>query len=80
MEATLIRVGNSANIRLAKPILAQSKLRIGDKVELTVIRGGKIVITPQKRKYTLREMLKGMKPKNWQPLINWGEPVGKEKW
>ena len=71
MEASLIKVGNSTSLPLAKPILVRAKLKAGDPVELTVLRNGKIVIAPKRRKYTLDELLKGMNRKNWQPLVDW---------
>jgi len=80
MEATLVKVGNSVSVRLAKHVLQQAQLKAGDRVELTVQRGRRILIVPRRKKPTLEELLKGMKPKNWHPRADWGAPVGKEAW
>jgi antitoxin MazE len=80
MDATLIKVGNSTSLRLAKPLLSKANLKAGDQVQLTVSKNGKIVIAPKRKKYTVEDMVRGMKPKRWQPLVNWGPPTGQEEW
>ena len=74
--------GNSQGLRLAKQVLEEACIAVGDDVEVTV-RDGMIVITPSKRirgKLDLQELVSRI-PKNSKPgETDWGKPIGKEEW
>ena len=74
--------GNSQGLRLAKQVLEDANISIGDDVDVSV-KDGAIVISPVKRihgKYKLEDLLKRL-PKDYKPeVVDWGRPVGKEVW
>jgi antitoxin MazE len=74
--------GNSQGLRLAKNVLADAKLDIGDTVDISV-KDGIMVVTPVKKirgQYNLKDLVSRI-PENYQAgEIDWGEPVGKEVW
>lgn len=74
--------GNSQGLRLAKNVLADAKLDIGDTVDVSV-KDGIMLITPAKRirgQHNLKDLVSRI-PENYQAdEIDWGEPVGKEAW
>ncbi|HBA55563.1 AbrB/MazE/SpoVT family DNA-binding domain-containing protein [Syntrophorhabdus aromaticivorans] len=74
--------GNSQGLRLAKQVLEDAHIAVGDDVDVEV-KDGLIVIAPARRirgKRSLQELVsripKGYKAKE----IDWGEPVGQEVW
>ena len=74
--------GNSQGLRLAKQVLEEACIAVGDDVEVTA-RDGMIVITPSKRirgRLDLQELVSRI-PKNYKPgETDWGKPIGKEEW
>jgi antitoxin component of MazEF toxin-antitoxin module len=36
------------------------------------------ILACRKQKYTLAQLLKGVRPDNIHPAVDWGPPVGKE--
>jgi antitoxin MazE len=74
--------GNSQGLRLARRVLEDAKISVGDDVDIT-IRDGTIIITPIKRirgKRSLQELISRI-PKNYEAEeVGWGKPIGKEVW
>ena len=74
--------GNSQGLRLAKWVLEDAHISVGDEVDVTV-REGTIVIAPIKRirgKRSLQELVSRI-PKNYEAgEIDWGIPIGREVW
>jgi len=74
--------GNSQGLRLARQVLEDARISVGDDVDVTA-RDGVIVISPVKRirgKRDLQELVSRI-PKNYEAgEIDWGEPVGREVW
>jgi antitoxin MazE len=74
--------GNSQGLRLAKQVLEDASIAIGDDVDVAV-RDGVIVIAPVKRmrgKRNLKELVARI-PKDYRAKeVDWGEPVGREAW
>jgi antitoxin MazE len=72
--------GNSQGLRLAKHVLENAQLAIGDDVEIIV---GEEQITIKKvvrPKFNLAEMVTRM-PRNYKPKEeSFGKPVGREEW
>ena len=79
MNGKITKWGNSLWIRIPKQIAEESKLKAGDKIEITAV-DSKIVIIPQKPKYTLEKLLEGMSEEHLHSEIDWGQPEGKEIW
>lgn len=74
--------GNSQGLRIAKHVLEDANISLGDNVDVTV-RDGVIIISPVKRKrakYDLHELISRIPPDYKVGEIDWGKPVGKEDW
>ena len=82
MVTKIQKWGNSQGLRLARQILEDACISVGDDVELTV-REGMIVIVPIRRirgRQSLKELVARI-PKNYKPEeMDWGKPVGNEAW
>lgn len=82
MVTKIQKWGNSQGLRLAKQVLEDAHMAVGDDVDLTV-RDGLIVIAPARRirgKRSLQDLVSRI-PKGYKPEeTGWGEPVGKEVW
>jgi antitoxin MazE len=74
--------GNSQGLRLAKQLLEDAHISVGDDVDVT-IRDGTIIIAPIKRirgKRSLQEMVSRI-PKDYKAgEVDWGNPLGSEVW
>ena len=74
--------GSSQGLRLAKNLLTDAQLGVGDEVDISV-KDGTIIITPAKRirgHHSLKDLVSRI-PENYQTgEVDWGEPVGKEVW
>jgi antitoxin MazE len=82
MLAKIQKWGNSQGIRLAKNLLADAHLGVGDEVDINV-KDGIMIVTPAKRirgQLSLKDLVARI-PESYQPgEIDWGESVGKEAW
>jgi antitoxin MazE len=82
MLAKIQKWGNSQGIRLAKNLLADAQLGVGDEVDISV-KDGIMIVTPAKRirgRHNLKDLVARI-PENYQAgEVDWGEPVGKEVW
>ena len=82
MVTRIQRWGNSQGLRLAKHVLEDACISVGDDVDVTA-RDGMIVIAPVRRvrgKQSLQELVSHI-PKNYKTReIDWGEQVGREVW
>lgn len=82
MVTKIQKWGNSQGLRLAKQVLEDAHLSVGDDVDITA-RDGLIVVAPVRRvrgKQNLKELVSRI-PQNYRSEeIDWGEPVGKEVW
>ena len=74
--------GNSQGLRLAKNLLADAHIGVGDEVDVAV-KDGIIIVSPAKRKrgrHNLKDLVARI-PENYQAgEVDWGEPIGKEVW
>ena len=82
MLAKIQKWGNSQGLRLAKNLLADVQLNIGDEVDISV-KDGIMIVTPAKRirgRHKLKDLVARI-PENYETSeVDWGEPVGKETW
>ncbi len=82
MLAKIQKWGNSQGLRLAKNLLADAQLGVGDEVDITV-KEGIMIVTPARRirgRYKLQDLVAIM-PENYRAdEVDWGKPVGKEVW
>ncbi|NQT72086.1 MAG: AbrB/MazE/SpoVT family DNA-binding domain-containing protein [Chloroflexi bacterium] len=82
MVTKIQKWGNSQGLRLAKHVLEDAHISVGDDVEVTT-RDGMIVIAPARRirgKRNLEELVSRI-PKGYKgEELDWGIPVGQEVW
>ena len=82
MVTKIQKWGNSQGLRIARQVLDEARIAVGDDVDVTA-REGVIVIAPVRRvrgKQSLEKLVKRI-PKNWKTgEIDWGKPVGREVW
>ena len=82
MVTKVLKWGNRQGLRLAKQVLEEARISVGDNVDVTA-RDGVIVIAPRRRprsKQSLRELVSSI-PKDYKTEeLNWGKPVGGEAW
>jgi len=82
MVTRVQRWGNSQGLRLAKQVLEEAGISVGDPVDVST-RDGVIVVAPVRRvrgKISLRELVSRI-PKNYKPKeLDWGAPIGREDW
>ena len=82
MVTKIQKWGNSQGLRLAKQVLEDAHVSIGDDVDV-IVRDGLIVVAPARRvrgKRSLQELVSRI-PKNYKAEeTDWGQPVGKEVW
>ena len=82
MLAKIQKWGNSQGLRLAKNLLADAHLGVGDEVDINV-KDGIVTVTPAKRirgRHSLKDLVARI-PKNYQTgEFDWGKQVGKEAW
>ncbi len=74
--------GNSQGLRLAKEVLEDARIAVGDEVDVSA-KDGMIVVAPVRRvrgRRNLQELLSRI-PKSYRAEeLDWGKPVGKETW
>ena len=82
MVTKIQKWGNSQGIRLAKRVLEDARISIGDNVDVTT-RDGVIILSPMKQvrgKQSLQNLVSRI-PKNYRAEeLDWGEAVGREVW
>ena len=82
MLAKIQKWGNSQGLRLAKNLLADAQLDVGDEVDI-IVKDGIMLVTPAKMirgKHSLKDLVARI-PKNYKTEeLDWGKPVGKEVW
>jgi len=82
MLAKIQKLGNSQGLRLAKNLLADAQLGVGDEVDISV-KEGVMIVAPSNRirgRHKLKDLVARI-PENYQSEeLDWGEPVGKEAW
>ncbi len=80
MRIKVKKWGNSLALRIPKAFAFQSKIREDEYVNL-ILEGNKIFIEPvDEKKYSLKELVSGIDKTNLHSEIDFGKPVGNEKW
>jgi antitoxin MazE len=75
----VIKWGESLGVRLPQKIMEQLGWEEGEKVMLST-DGNRLILAPNKPKYSLNELLKEAKPEQQHDEIDWGEIIGEENW
>jgi antitoxin MazE len=72
--------GNSAAVRIPSALMAEAGLEIDQPVDLRS-EHGRIIIEPvRKPRFSLDELVAGIRPDNLHEAIDTGPPVGREVW
>lgn len=74
--------GNSQGVRLAKDLLADARLEVGDEVDVST-ENDVVMIKPVKTargRHNLEDLVARIPEEYQAEEVNWGEPVGKEVW
>jgi antitoxin MazE len=80
MTVLVKKWGNSAAVRIPAVVLAEAGMELDQPVEVRQERG-RIVIEPARReRFTLRELVKNIRPENLHEPVETSEPVGREIW
>lgn len=79
--ATLRAVGGSVSVTLPRQLLRDLGLTAGAEVAVTV-EGGRLVLTPARPRYSLDDLVAGMKPGDLPAEPGWADapPAGREVW
>ncbi|WP_158511046.1 AbrB/MazE/SpoVT family DNA-binding domain-containing protein [Azospirillum thiophilum] len=77
MQVQLARWGNSLGIRIPKDIASQVGLHDGARVDIRA-EGDRIVITADRPRYSLDELMKGVTPEAMREAFDWGPDAGRE--
>ena len=72
--------GNSLGLRIPKSFAAEAAVEAGTVVDISVEDGGLVVRRVHRRRYSLGELLDGVKPGNLHEEVRTGESVGREAW
>jgi len=82
MVTRIQKWGNSQGLRLAKQVLEDARIAVGDDVDVTA-KDGMIVIAPVRRirgKQSLQELVSRLPDDYEAGELDWGTPVGREVW
>lgn len=78
MHTVIRKWGNSPAVRLPVSVMSAARLKLEQKVQVTVEQG-RIIIEPVGRiEYSLDRLVAGITRKNSHKEISFGAPVGKE--
>ena len=80
MKTIIQKWGNSLAVRIPKAMAAEASVKQGSNVDISVDAAGKMVIKAVKAKYTLKELVDQITPRNSHAETDWGVPQGKEIW
>ena len=80
MVVKIQKWGNSQGLRLAKHVLEDAGIAIGDDVEIVVGESEIRIVKKSRPRFVLEEMVARM-PKNYRVREeSFGPPVGREEW
>ena len=79
-DAQLSKWGNSLAVRIPRAIVKEARLAEGDWLSLDLAGDGSIVLRSRHRKYSLDQLVVGIKPGNCHRETDWGARQGKEPW
>lgn len=80
METKITKWGNSLGVRIPKALADETEVAEGSRVEI-VVRDGELVLRPLRRpRFTLEELLAGVRKANLHEEVDTGTPEGREIW
>jgi antitoxin MazE len=79
-DTQVAKWGNSLAVRIPRAIVREARLAEGDRVSLDLAGDGSIVLRSRPRRYSLAQLVAGIKPGNRHSETDWGAPQGQESW
>jgi len=79
MKATIKKWGNSLAIRIPKNITKDTRVSEGSNIDI-MVENGNIVLSPRKKEYSLKELLKNITIENIHSEISTDNQIGGEIW
>ena len=82
MVTKIQKWGNSQGLRLAREVLEEAHIAVGDEVDVTA-KDGTITILPLRRvrgRRNLEELVLQIPEESRPGEVGWGTPQGKETW
>ncbi len=70
--------GNSIGVRIPRDLAKKAGIDVDSAVEIEEADGGVIIKPVETKEYSLRELVKGITPRNRHAEIDFGRPVGRE--
>ena len=80
MQTKIQKWGNSLGLRIPRSFAAEAQVGEGSTVDVSVENGCLWIRPVRARRYVLRELLKGIRPRNLHAEVPSGGPVGREAW
>ena len=80
MQTKIQKWGNSLGLRIPRSFAADAQVEEGSTVAISVENGCLRIRAVRARRYTLRELLKGIRPQNLHGEVPTGDAVGREAW
>lgn len=80
MQTKVQRWGNSLGLRIPRSFAAEAQVGEGSTVDLSVENGSLLVRPVRIRKYSLRALLRKVKPGNLHREVTLSGPAGRESW
>ena len=81
LKTTISRWGNSAGVRIPQKILAQANIKVGNDVEVSLVREGEIILRAVRKQQSIHELFKDYNGEYYKTEeIDWGSPEGNETW
>ncbi|MBI2316223.1 MAG: AbrB/MazE/SpoVT family DNA-binding domain-containing protein [Betaproteobacteria bacterium] len=80
MHTKIQKWGNSLGLRIPRSFAAEAQVEEGSTVDVSVENGCLRVRPLRARRYVLRELLKGVRPRNLHAEVLTGAPFGRESW
>jgi len=78
MVTKLQKWGNSLGVRLARQVVEDARLAVGDTVDVAVQDGVIVVAPARRRRVNLRNLVRRI-PADYRPEeVKWGKAIGKE--
>ena len=80
MRVRVQKWGNSLAVRIPKPLAEDAEVKEGTILNLAVSEGAVVATPVSARKWSLKQLLAGVKKKNLHEEVDLGRPVGREIW
>ncbi len=78
MKTQMVKWGNSLAVRIPRPVVAEAKLKEGDRLEIEAAAEGQLALRKASPMPTLAQLVSQITPENRYSEISTGAETGKE--